>query len=123
MKSFKHFLLATSFPLFLSSCGVHQAVITNVAATNTNVELSKKNFKVTDKVAGTSSAVYVFGIGGISNKALIERAKLNMFSNANLIGSSKALINLSIETHFTYVYLFFFKKTITVSGYVIEFTE
>jgi hypothetical protein len=46
-----------------------------------------------------------------------------MLENANLIGGSKAIINLTTESHITLVYPFFFQKTITVSGHIIEFTE
>ena len=111
------------FPIMITSCGIHTAMIGNINNNNTNVELSKKNFKVIRKVSGHSSATYVFFIGGIYNKALIERAKFKMLENANLIGGSKAIINLTTESHITLVYPFFFQKTITVSGHIIEFTE
>ena len=46
-----------------------------------------------------------------------------MLENANLIGSSKALINMTTEVHKLQVNPFFARKTITVSAHIIEFTE
>ena len=85
--------------------------------------MSKKNLKVTEKVSGKSTATYVFGIGGLSNKAQIEKAKSKMLEKANLIGDSKAIINLTTESHISIVYPLFFQRTITASGHIVEFTE
>ena len=46
-----------------------------------------------------------------------------MLEKSNLIGAPKAITNLTIESHNTIFFPFFFRKTITESGYVIEFTE
>ena len=43
--------------------------------------------------------------------------------NANLKGGSKAVIDITYDTHISIVYAFFLTKTITATGYVIEFTE
>lgn len=122
MKSFKTLLLAIVIPL-LTGCGTHYAIVGNLNANNTNVELSQKNFVVLDKVSGTSTATYFFGIGGIDNKALVERAKAEMLRSVDFEGSSKAIVNLVTETHFTFGYPVFFKKTVTVSGHIIEFIK
>jgi hypothetical protein len=48
------------FPIMITSCGIQTAMIGNINNNNTNVELSKKNFKVIRKVSGHSLATYVF---------------------------------------------------------------
>ena len=116
-------LILLSFVLITSSCGFHTAYVSNVNNNSTNVELSKKNFKVVERVTGQSSATYILGIGGLANKALINKAEFSMLEKSNLIGASKAITSLTIESHNAIFYPFFFRKTITVSGYVIEFTE
>lgn len=107
----------------MASCGIHSAMVGNINNNTTNVELSENNFKVIEKVSGKSNATYVLGFGGLSNKALIEKAKSKMLEKANLIGGSKAIINLTTESHTSIVYPLFFKRTITVSGHIVEFTE
>ncbi len=109
----------------MTSCGtgLHSGVFSNVNNNNTNVVLTKKNFKVIEKVSGKATATYVLGFGGGVNKALIAKAQAAMLENANLIGSSKALINMTTEVHKLQVNPFFARKTITVSAHIIEFTE
>ncbi len=107
----------------MTSCGVHSATILNSNINSTNVELSKKNFVVLERVSGSSSATYILGIGGLYNRALVERAKAKMLKNADITGGSKAIINLTTEDHFGGLPPIFFQKTVTVSGHIIQFTE
>ncbi len=123
MKTFKILSIVFLTSILMTSCGIHSAKVGNINNNTTNVELSKKNFKVIDRVSGKSTATYVLGIGGLSNKALIEKAKTKMLENANLTGSSKAIINVTTESHTTLVVPFFYQKTVTVSAHIIEFTE
>lgn len=108
--------------IFFTGCGVSTG-ISNVNNNNTIVELSKKNFKVLQRVSGQSTATYFCLIGGLSNKALIEQARIAMLENANLIGTSRAIINQNVEMHTALVYPVFFRVTVTVSGYIVEFVE
>lgn len=107
----------------LSGCGIHQSMVANVNSNVTNVELNKKNFKVVERVSGSSNATYILGIGGLSNKALINKAESAMLSKASLNGSAKAIANVSTESHISLVFPFYFQKTVTVSGHIVEFTE
>jgi hypothetical protein len=99
----------------MTSYGVHSARVANINNNVTNVELSRSNFKVIDKISGKSTATYLLGIGGLSNKTLIQNAKAKMLENANLIGSSKAIINVTTENHTTIVNPFFYQKTGSVN--------
>lgn len=104
----------------VSSCGVQKHNSINTNQSSTTVELSRKNFKVIQKVTGSSTASYFIGFGGLHNKNLLELAKNEMYSNANLAGTSRAIINMTTEEHVSIVF-FTVTKTVFVSGYVIEF--
>jgi hypothetical protein len=84
--------------------------------------LSKSNFKVVAQVKGTASGTSVFGIGGAFN-ALIAEARKEMLENAALVGSSRAIINESVEVNNISYVGFINKKRVTVSAYIIEFTD
>jgi len=122
MKSCQFILIVLSV-LIISSCGTfHSGKVLNLNNNQTQVELNKKNFKVVGKTSGSATASYILGIG-ISKKALIENAKSAMYDNAGLVGTSRAIINISIEKKIQLAYIFYTKTTIVVSGYVVEFTE
>ena len=113
------FLLAV---ILLAGCGISSGLMNqySVNGASSNVVLQKDNFKVLGTVSGEASDSYLFFIGG-KTKNLIAIAKKNMIENAGLVGTSKAIINITLEEHnkFAFVYI---KKTITVHGTVIEFT-
>jgi len=123
MKTIKILSIVVFTSMLMASCGIHSGLVGNINSNTTNVELSENNFKVIERVSGQSTATYVFGIGGLSNKSLIEAAKSKMLESANLTGSSKAIINVTTERHISLVVPFFYRKTVTVSAHVIEFTE
>ena len=123
MKSIKLIFSILTTAILLSSCGIHSNNSINTNSNITNVELSKKNFRVVERVKGESTATYVFGMGGIYNKSLIEIAKNQMFENADLTGGAKAIVNVTTESHLTFVLPFFYRKTIIVSAHIVEFTD
>jgi archaellum component FlaF (FlaF/FlaG flagellin family) len=120
MKKIISFLVCIT--LICSSCGIYNGLTTNTNAHTTDVILSKKNFKVIARVKGSAQETYVFGIGGLTRKALIEEARTNMFSNMDIIGSSKAIINETVEIKSSY-YFIVETQEVTVSAHIIEFTE
>lgn len=109
--------------IFLSGCGVSSGLMNQfgVNSANTNVVLQKKNFKVTGTVSGESSDTYLFFIGGYK-QSLVAKAKQNMIENAKLEGTSKAIINITLEEHNKFIFIYI-KRTLIVHGTVIEFTE
>jgi hypothetical protein len=107
----------------LSGCGFHAGMTRNVNNSNTQVELSRKNFKVLERVSATSTNIYIMGFGGLANKSLIEKAKQEMYAKANLAGSAKAIVDITVEEHQSIITPLYRQKTVTVSGHVIEFTE
>lgn len=88
----------------------------------TEIELSRKNFKVINSVQGEAQAMYVFGIGGLSKKALISEARADMLSKADIVGGSKAIINETVEVKHSFL-PFVRKFKVIISGHIIEFTE
>lgn len=109
--------------VILSSCGVGVALVTNHNQNATEVHLSANNFKVTDQISGSAEDTYVMAIGGKKKKQLYENAYASMMKKANLLNSSKALVNVMTEEHVSGFAPFFIRRTITVSAQVIEFTR
>ncbi len=108
---------------FLSSCGIGHAFVTNHNQNATEVHLSGNNFKVVDQVSASSEASYVLAIGGMNKRQLYENAYSAMMKKANLLNSSKAIINVLTEEHVSGFAPFFVRRNITVSAQVIEFTR
>jgi len=106
--------------LFFSSCAMHNGLTYNSNTHNTEVVLSKKNFKVVARVKGESKATYILGFGGLSKNALIAEAKEDMLSKADIIGGSKAIINETVEIKNSF-YLIVWENKVTVSANIIEF--
>jgi PBP1b-binding outer membrane lipoprotein LpoB len=118
----KIFILITGITFLFSSCAVHNPLTTNSNNNTTEVVLSKKNFKVIESVQGEAQAMYVFGIGGLSKKAMVAEARANMLSKSNIVGGSKAIINETVEIkHSLFPIVRLYK--VTVSGHIVEFTE
>ena len=114
-------LVATLFGV--SSCSLQDPMTRNLNQNLTNVVLQDNNFKIVQKVRGEAQADYLFYFGGFRKKGLIEEARAEMLENANLIGSSRAVINENVEMSVTSFSGIFSYVKVTVSGYVIEFTE
>jgi len=85
--------------------------------------LSSNNFKVVDKVSGSSEVFYIFGIGGLNKKRIYENAYASMMDKANLKGAPRAVTNTVTEEHIWGIAPIYFKRTVTVSGNVVEFTK
>ena len=110
---------------FITSCGFGPYSSMN-HSTNTQVVLSKANYKVINSVSGTSTARYILGIGPSESK-LIARAKQKMTKKANLPAGgnkSRALINITEDKTIRFFWLYFpwyYSVTVHVSADVIEF--
>jgi len=46
-----------------------------------------------------------------------------MFARNDLTGSSKAVVNVTVEEHIAAFLIFYVRRTVTVSAHVIEFTD
>lgn len=122
MKNYIQSFIALAIIFLISSCALHNGLTTNSNGHNTEVQLHKKNFKVIKAISGTEEALYVLGIGGLNKAALIANARAKMLKDATLEGSSRAIINETVEIQFTNIVIYT-KYTVTVSAHVIEFTD
>ncbi|MCB9234773.1 MAG: lipoprotein [Bacteroidia bacterium] len=121
MKKYLYSLVAV---IMLSSCsGTFRGLTNNFNNQNTVVQLSQKNYKVIGYVSGEATATYLFGIGGLARKTLVEQAKSEMFKKAELDGGAKAIVNMGIETTNKSILGIYNQTTITAYGHVVEFLE
>ncbi|GHU93642.1 hypothetical protein FACS1894156_0750 [Bacteroidia bacterium] len=119
------FIIIAAFvsTLCLSSCGgTHSALSSNTNVSATQVVLSKNNYKIVDKLEGSSSTVSIFGIGNHGMRTLVANARADMLKKANLIGTSRAVINENIEINKRMIF-FVMTRTVNTSAYLIEFTD
>lgn len=105
-----------------SSCNISYDLVSNYNQQQTNVVLSKPNFKVIGQVEGVSSQTYVFGIGGLSEKSLSSTALNEMYRSADMIaqGKSIAVINVSVGVKRS-GFLIAWRKKAIARGTLIEF--
>ncbi|MBV6646547.1 MAG: hypothetical protein KI790_13915 [Cyclobacteriaceae bacterium] len=122
MNKLNQLILAFGFLLLISSCGVSGFYVRNQNQNSTQVHLSSDNFNIVDKVSGSSEVTYVLIFGGASRKQLYENAYAKMVDDARLTGP-RALVNVLTEEHLGGVPPFYYKRTITVSAHVVEFSE
>ncbi len=102
----------------LTGCGTSLTVSNNL--TQTQVVLSEKNFKVVGQAYGESSATYICGIGGLSQKALRANAIDQMSRNANLKGA-QTLTNVTTHISVKMITPFYVKMTCSATANVVEF--
>lgn len=93
---------------------MNMALTANFNNNVTNVTLSQKNYKVVGLVTGKAQATYVLGIGGLSHKALVAMAKADMLKQANLMGSARAVVNVTTEENL--VQILFPKRSVCASA-------
>lgn len=114
-------VMAVAAVLLLASCGVSQNLTFNSNLNQTNVVLSQKNFHVVKTVSAEVSSTYVFGIGGLSKKALQDNAVAELTKKANLTGS-QALVNVTVKNSGKLIFCYS-KFTCHAEATVIEFDE
>ena len=109
--------------ILLSSCGFSREIVRNSNQQQTNVVLSKSNYRVIGEVEGKSSQLYVLGIGGLSDKSLSSTALSEMYHAADKMsfGKSYAVINVNVGIK-NCIYLFLAgRKKAIARGTLIEF--
>ena len=107
--------------LLFSSCGISRQNTSNTNLTQTEVQLTKKNFKVVGTVSGYSTQKYWFGIGGMSKQSMYETAISDMYKNANLTGS-QTIINTNVS-HKNKMILIYTEAKAVATGTIIEFID
>lgn len=97
MKNLKSLCAIAACIALLSGCGLDTSLTRNQNSLQTNVVLQKNNYKVLKTITGEATATYIFGIGGLSNKALKDNAIATMVKNAKLDGKAQAIINTQVS--------------------------
>lgn len=118
---FSKVIIAIAAVLLLVSCGASQNLTYNTNVNQTSVVLSQKNFHVVKTVQASVSATYIFGLGGISQKALKNNAVAELTKKARLTGS-QALVNITVKNT-AKMFLFIGNVTYYAEATVIEFDE
>ena len=93
MKAIKFLFVSLLAVLFASCAGLNMTPYANDPV-ETKVVLSESNYHIVKEVSGEWSATYVFGIGGLSKKALNNNAISEMYKNAGLQGNQQ-IINIT----------------------------
>lgn len=105
--------------MLLTGCGITQHLTHNQNITQTEILLTSNNYRIVTTVEGTAEATHIFGIGGLSRRALKENAYADMVKNAKLHGS-QAIININTTEKRQCILIYTHRKVIT-RGTVIEF--
>lgn len=116
------FIKIVILSVLFSGCSVSREATNNQNQIQTSVVLSQSNYKVIGTVTGESKQNYVLGIGGLSQKSLRESAMSEMLKNADLKGSSRAIINTNVQ-YKNQFYLLWSKNKAIATGTIIEFTK
>ena len=104
----------------VSGCGIVNNATSNVNSIQTEVSLAQKNFAVVGTVSTDVKQSYVFGIGGLSKKALEQNAVAKLTEKANLSGS-QALVNVVCQTNVKFFTPIYVKRTVIAKGTIVEF--
>jgi len=123
MKKIISILVSILSVFVMSSCGVGIATVFNQNQNITQVHLSTNNYNIVNKATGSADVTYVLFFGGMNKKQLYENAYSAMINDAKLDTGSKAVINILTEEHIGGFPPLYYKRTLTVSANVIEFTR
>jgi hypothetical protein len=123
MKKVSKVIMGLVLIVGLGSCGVNNAWILNQNQNTTQVHLGSNNFEVVGQVKGTAQVNYVLIFGGKNKTQLYYEAYNAMTEKAKLTSGSRTLTNILTEEHVGGFPPFAFKRTLTVSANVIQFTE
>lgn len=119
MKKVNYLVLLIVVAFMFSGCAVNKAPFQDYPAV-TEVQLNQANYRIVGTAQGYSRQVYVFGIGGLSQKSLKENAIMDMYENANLQGS-QAIVNITTALTVSGVLPFYESKRASARGTIIEF--
>ena len=123
MKKVSKVIMGLALIVGLGSCGVNKAWVLNQNQNTTQVNLGSNNFEVLGQVKGTAEVNYVLMFGGKNKTQMYNEAYSKMIEEAELTSGSRALTNILTEEHLGGFPPFAFKRTLTVSATVIQFTE
>lgn len=107
--------------LFTGCAGIHSLTQTPIANSPV-VTLDQDNFHVVKHVEAKAVTTRIFGIGGLSRRALKQNAVADMMKAAQLTGS-QAVINVTTKMSTVIWTPIFVKTVVTAYGTVVEFDK
>ncbi len=108
------------FAFFIGCTYSHNGYIGH--SINTEISLTKANYKVIKSVSGQASDDYILYFFGADEQNLMGKARRDMINKADLIGKPRAVINITTDIVTSGFIPFVITKTCYASGEVIEFT-
>lgn len=104
--------------LFTSCMAFH------AGSTSGSAALSSANFDYVQKnITGSSSAVYIFGFGGMAKDRMVSQAKDDMLKKHPL-QSNQALANVTVDVKNTLIFGTVYRQfTVNVTADVVEFKK
>lgn len=104
--------------LFSSCMSFHAGSVTGSAA------LGNANFDYVQKgLTGSSSAVYILGIGGMARKKMADEARVDMLK-AHPLKANQALANVAVDYKNTLILGTIYRRlTVNVTADVVEFKK
>lgn len=121
MKNLSYVVILLITTLLCTNCAFNRAPFQDYPAV-TEVQLNQANWRIIGTAEGYSRQVYVFGIGGLSQKSLKQNAIADMYKNANLEGT-QVIINISTALTSSGLLPFYASKRASARGTIIEFLQ
>ena len=123
MKKILGAIFAIAIAFSLSSCiSAHMGLPHNVNNNTTNVVLQGGNYEIIQRVEGSATGTLLFGFIPLNSQTVVNNARSQMLQSANLVGSSRAIINETVEKEVV-VNPFVGRRIVTISAYVIEWRD
>lgn len=107
--------------ILLTSCNSSRELSANLFQNQTQVVLSRRNYRIVKPVEGVSRQTKVMFFGGMSRRSFAESAVTQMIRNAELQGP-QAIIHTTVHIKKQF-YLFWWKRKAIANGLVVEFME
>ncbi len=111
----KKSILLLLLPILFASCAIHSGMMTG------NASLGDNNFEMIGVAVGQARASYVFGIGGLSQRAIVLRAKRNLYSSFPL-KKGQAYANVSVDFRLLNL-LVFMRNTCTITADIVDYSN
>lgn len=107
----KRLLIIVSICILISSCATHNGTISS--------SISNRYVRYDDIAYGVSQSNSYFGIGGLSNDAMVLEAK-RVLMNSRPLNINEGYANFSVDTKRIY-FLFYCSTKVTVTADVVNF--
>ncbi len=120
MRSFVKIFMSLFLLANLCGCGVNNYLTLNQNLSQTQVHLHNEQFRVLGEAIGKAEATYIIGIGGLSKKAIMNNAVVDMYRQAKLRGA-QTIVNINVHSHVGGVFPFYFRVTYVATGQIVEF--